>query len=60
MDPAILTMHLKSHGKMLWKYANGIDNSTLESEPSQAKGIGKGVIWTLLSAILAQEIDRHQ
>lgn len=40
MDPAILTMHLKSHGKMLWKYANGIDNSTLESEPSQAKGIG--------------------
>ena len=40
MDPAILTLHLKSHGKMLWEYANGVDNSALESEPSQAKGIG--------------------
>ena len=40
MDPAILNLHLKSHGKMLWEYANGIDNSSIESEPSQAKGIG--------------------
>lgn len=39
-DPAILSLHLKSHGKMLWEYANGIDNSPLESEPAQAKGIG--------------------
>ena len=39
-DPAILELHLKSHGKMLWEYANGIDNSSIESEPSQAKGIG--------------------
>ena len=37
MDPAILSLHLKSHGKMLWEYANGIDNSSIESEPSQAK-----------------------
>ena len=28
MDPAILSLHLKSHGKMLWEYANGIGNST--------------------------------
>lgn len=39
-DPSILTLHLKSHGKTLWEYANGIDPSPLESEPSQAKGIG--------------------
>lgn len=39
MDPAILSLHLKSHGKMLWEYANGIDNSSIESEPSQAKGM---------------------
>lgn len=39
-DPQILSLHLKSHGKMLWEYANGIDNSPLESEPAQAKGIG--------------------
>lgn len=38
--PSILSLHLKSHGKMLWKYANGIDPSPIESEPAQAKGIG--------------------
>lgn len=40
MNPDILTLHLKSHGKLLWEYANGIDNSPVENEPSQAKGIG--------------------
>lgn len=40
MDPAILSFHLKSHGKTLWEYANGIDNSAIESEPAKAKGIG--------------------
>lgn len=38
--PSILSLHLKSHGKMLWEYANGIDPSPIESEPAQAKGIG--------------------
>lgn len=42
-DPAILQLHLKSHGKMLWEFANGIDNSPVESEPSQAKGIGNSI-----------------
>ena len=53
-DPQILSLHLKSHGKMLWEYANGIDNSALESEPAQAKGIGNS---TTLSKdlITAQE-----
>lgn len=40
MDPDLLALHLKSHGKTLWEYANGIDNSPIESEPAQAKGIG--------------------
>lgn len=39
-DPKILSLHLKSHGKTLWEYANGIDTSPIESEPAQAKGIG--------------------
>ena len=43
MDPNILMLHLKSHGKLLWEYANGIDHSPVESEPSQAKGIGNSV-----------------
>lgn len=42
-DPEILSLHLKSHGRMLWEYANGIDSSPLESEPSQAKGIGNSI-----------------
>lgn len=40
MDPNLISLHLKSHGRTLWEYANGIDNSPVESEPAQAKGIG--------------------
>lgn len=36
----ILELHLKSHGKKLWEFANGIDASDVETEPGEAKGIG--------------------
>ena len=39
-DPAILTAHLKSHGKLLWEYANGIDASEVITTQTEAKGIG--------------------
>ena len=39
-DPQIIVSHLKSHGKMLWKYANGIDDSRVETVPAEAKGVG--------------------
>ena len=39
-DVSILTAHLKSHGKILWEYANGIDDSVVETEQAEAKGIG--------------------
>ncbi|MDD6812597.1 MAG: DNA polymerase IV [Lachnospiraceae bacterium] len=39
-DLSILTAHLKSHGKLLWEYANGIDESIVETVQAQAKGIG--------------------
>lgn len=39
-DPKILELHLKSHGRMLWEFANGIDNSKVQKEASEAKGIG--------------------
>lgn len=39
-DLNILTSHLKSHGKTLWEFANGIDDSQIETEPQEAKGIG--------------------
>ncbi|MBR5597644.1 MAG: DNA polymerase IV [Lachnospiraceae bacterium] len=39
-EPSILISHLKSHGKTLWEFANGIDNSKVEPLPEKAKGIG--------------------
>jgi DNA polymerase IV len=38
--PEILSSHLKSHGLLLWEYANGIDNSTLASSKPPLKGVG--------------------
>ena len=42
-DLSILTAHLKSHGKTLWEYANGIDDSVVETETAEAKGIGNSI-----------------
>ncbi len=42
-DPEILQSHLKSQGRLLWEYANGIDDSFVLSEPAKAKGIGNSV-----------------
>ncbi len=39
-DRNVLYSHMKSHGILLWEYANGIDDSTVSSAPSEAKGIG--------------------
>lgn len=52
-DLSILNAHLKSHGKILWEYANGIDDSRVVTEPSKAKGIGNSV--TLKQDALTRE-----
>lgn len=39
-NPDIISLHLKSHGTLLWEYANGIDDSKVESIPEAVKGIG--------------------
>lgn len=39
-DPKILELHLKSHGRMLWNFANGIDDSPVVTWKTEAKGIG--------------------
>lgn len=39
-DPHILELHLKSHGRTLWEFANGIGDMKVHSEESAAKGIG--------------------
>ena len=40
-DQNMITRHLKSHGKMLWEYANNIDNSEINTDRyNDRKGIG--------------------
>ena len=39
-DEQLILTHLKSHGKLLWEYANGIDSSVVNPTPAKAKGIG--------------------
>lgn len=42
-DSAILELHLKSQGRRLWEFANGIGDDRVMSEPAEAKGIGNSV-----------------
>lgn len=42
-DCDIIVSHLKSHGRLLWEYANGIDASVVDSEPYELKGIGNSI-----------------
>ena len=39
-DPALIALHLKSHGRMLWAFANGRGTDIVQAEPEEAKGIG--------------------
>lgn len=39
-DPDLLELHLKSHGRILWEFANGIDSSKVIREHVESKGIG--------------------
>lgn len=39
-DLNLITLHLKSHGKTLWEFANGIGDSVVQTEAAEAKGIG--------------------
>ena len=39
-DPSLLELHLKSHGRMLWEFANGKGASKVIREHVENKGIG--------------------
>lgn len=56
-DVNIVEAHLKSHGRTLHNYANGIDNSGVFSEPAKAKGIGNS---TTLSADCTTAAEAHK
>lgn len=39
-NPQILESHMKKHGRLIWEFANGIDNSPVQTEDSELKGVG--------------------
>ena len=49
-DPALLEIHLKSHGRTLWEFANGKGSSKVIREHVENKGIGN-------STTLAKDAD---
>lgn len=53
MNPQLLELHMKSHGRMLWEFANGITHSKVEKEQTQAKGIGNST--TLSQDVVSEE-----
>lgn len=57
MDPQLLELHLKSHGRTLWEFANGITHSKVEKEQAQAKGIGNS---TTLSRDVTSEAEAQK
>lgn len=52
-EPALIELHLKSHGRMLWDFANGRGNAVVQSEREEAKGIGNST--TLREDITTEE-----
>lgn len=56
-DRSIVEAHLKSHGKLLWEYANGIDASEVVTAHADAKGIGNS---TTLSQDAADAETAHR
>ena len=60
-DPQLISLHLKSHGRMLWEYANGLDETPVASEPADLKGVGNSVTLSsdVTSALEAKKILRR-
>lgn len=52
-DPEILEYHLKSHGRTLWEFANGIDSHKVVRDHVEMKGIGN-------STTVAKDIVREE
>ena len=52
-DPGLLELHLKSHGRTLWEFANGMDASKVIREHVENKGIGNST--TLSKDVTTEE-----
>ncbi len=56
-DGTSIELNFKSHGKLLWDYANGRDDSEVAVQPAKAKGIGNS---TTLSADILKREDAYK
>lgn len=56
-DPAFLQQHFKNHGLSMWEHANGIDDTSVDSQEREAKGIGNSV--TLSSDVTSAAEAHH-
>lgn len=56
-ERSLIESHLKSHGGLLWEYANGIDDHPVVTAFQEAKGIGNS---TTLSRDITQRADAFQ
>ena len=52
-DRTFIQSHLKSHGDLLWRYANGVDNAPVKEEKDQAKGYGN-------STTLSRDVTEYE
>ena len=55
-DPVLLELHLKSHGRTLWEFANGRSGDKVIREHAESKGIGHST--TLPKDITSEEEAR--
>lgn len=53
----LIELHLKSHGRLLWQYANGIDDTPVISDHVKLKGIGNST--TLSFDATTKEENAH-
>lgn len=53
----LIELHLKSHGRLLWQYANGIDDTPVISDQTKLKGIGNST--TLSFDATTKEENTH-
>lgn len=56
-DKASIELNFKSHGRLLWEYANGIDDAVVITQPSKAKGVGNS---TTLSEDVVKREEAHK
>lgn len=59
MDPALIEAHLKSHGRTIWEYANGIESVHIDERTktdTSNKGIGNST--TLSADVTTEEAAR--